>query len=118
MKKEIFDSMKKELLYVGLLFLAVLIIFKIAFYNENLIVILRNVLSLFWLFVLPGYFIMLHWSKNLDFTERLIIGTALALGVIGSASYYLGLFGLHIKYHTVVLPTAIILLSFIIMAKR
>lgn len=118
LKKEAFEAIKKEMQYLGLAFIIALIIFKIAFYNEKLLILFRFVLSLFWLFVLPGYFVMLHWSANLDFIERLIIGTALAAGVIGSFSYYLGLFGLHIKYHAIVLPIAIILLSFAIMLKK
>lgn len=118
MKKELFDSLKKELLYVGLSFLTLLIVFKIAFYNENLIVILRNVLSLFWLFVLPGYFIMLYWAEKLDFVERLVIGTAVAAGIAGILSYYLGLFGLNIKYHAILLPPAIIAAGFIIATRK
>ncbi|MEK6984011.1 MAG: hypothetical protein AABX33_05535 [Nanoarchaeota archaeon] len=118
MKKEVFDILKKEFAYIGILFLTALIIFKIAFYKEGLMVVLVDVLSLLWLFVLPGYFVMLHWKDKIDFTERIIIGTALAVGVIGSSSYYLGLFGLHIKYHILILPTVIILASFIILLKR
>ena len=113
LKKEVFEHVKKELLYIGLMFLIVLIAFKIAFYKENLAVLLRSVLSLFWLFALPGYFIMLYWKEKLGFTERFIIGTALAAGVIGILSYYLGLLGLNIKYHTIILPLVLILIGIV-----
>ena len=95
---------KKEAQYIGILFLLVLIIFKIAFYKENLIVLFRNVLSLFWLFVLPGYFIMLYWKEKLGFMERFIVGIMVSAAIIGMASYYIGLMGLNIKYHAVLLP--------------
>jgi len=118
LKKELFELVKKEFKQVGILFALGLIIFKIVFFNENLIVVFRNVLSLFWLFVLPGYFIMLYWAEKLDFVERLIIGTAVAAGIAGILSYYLGLFGLNIKYHAILLPPAIIAAGFIIATRK
>ncbi len=114
MKKEVFNTALKELKYIGLLFLLVMIIFKIAFFKENLIILFRNALSLFWLFVLPGYFLMLYWKEKLEFIERFIIGIALAAAIIGIFSYYLGLIGLNIKYHTIVLPLILILFGVII----
>ena len=114
MKKEVFEQVKKELKYIGILFLLVLIIFKIAFFKEGIIVLLRNVLSLFWLFALPGYFIMLYWKEKLAFTERFVIGIALSASIIGISSYYLGLIGLNIKYHTIALPLVLILIGAIV----
>ena len=118
MKKEIYDLIKKELKYIGALALLALILFKIAFFKEDLLVLLRTVLSLFWLFALPGYFMMLYWKEKLEFIERFIIGTALAAGIVGIFSYYLGLVGLNVKYHTVLLPLIIILLGFAAAWKR
>ncbi len=109
MKKEVFDL--KELKYIGILFLLAIVMFKIAFFNESLAVLIRTILSLFWLFALPGYFIMLYWKEKLGFMERFIIGIALSAGIIGIFSYYLGLIGLNIKYHTIVLPVVLILIG-------
>ena len=114
LRKEAFDLLAKELKYTGLLIMAALIIFKIAFFKENLAVLLRNVLSLFWMFVLPGYFIMLYWAEKLDFMERFIIGIALSAGVIGISSYYIGLMGLNMRYHAFILPFLLILTGFIV----
>jgi len=108
LKKESFDILKKELMYALFLFLIALVIFKIAFFNENLVVLLRNVLSLFWLFVIPGYFIMLYWQEKLDFIERFFAGIILSAAVIGISSYYFGLIGLNIKYHAVFMPLLMI----------
>ena len=118
MNKEIFNAIKKEMRYVGLLFIAGLVMFKIVFFNENLIVVFRAVLSLFWLFVLPGYFLMLYWKENLEFIERFVIGAALSAGMIGVSSYYFGLFGLNLKYHAVLLPLVFILVGFITAARK
>ncbi len=118
MKKEFFDSLKKEFQYLGLLFLLILIIFKIVFFKENLVVIFRIILSLFWLFVLPGYFIMLYWKEKLEFMERFVIGIVLAASIIGVFSYYIGLIGLNIKYHAILLPLAVILIGFILTIKK
>lgn len=111
MKKEVFEIIKKEIKYIGLLFLLCLIIFKIAFYKEDFFVVFRTVLSLFWLFAIPGYFSMLYWHDKLEFMERFIAGIALAGAVIGVFSYYLGLLGLNTRYHAFLLPSAIILLG-------
>ena len=118
MKKEAFDAIKKELKYIGLLFLVFLVIFRVVFFKENLVVLFRIVLSLFWLFVVPGYFIMLYWREKIDFTERFIIGIVLAAGIIGIISYYLGLAGLNLKYHAVILPSVLILAGLIFSSRR
>ena len=107
--KETFNTIRREMSFIGLIFVATLVIFKIAFYKENFIVSLRIILSIFWLFVLPGYFIMFFWHGKLEFVERLLIGIAVAAGIVGIASYYFGLFGLNIKYHTLLLPILLIL---------
>src|SRR3989338_5664716 len=111
LKKEIFNFIGKELKYISIVFVLVFIALKMAFYKESLLVVLRASVSLFWLFVLPGYFLMLYWREKLQFLERLIIGIALAAAAIGIVSYYLGLAGLHIKYHAVLLPTLLIVVG-------
>lgn len=115
--KEKLMLLKKEAVYLLIALIASIILFKIAFYNETLINVIKTVASLFWLFILPGYFIMLYWEKSLDFLERIIIGTALGVGLGGILSYYLGLFGLHIKYSAIVLPLFLICLGLLIFLK-
>ena len=111
LKKEILNKLKKELSYIGILFILFVLIFKIIFFKENLTVIFRTVISIFWIFALPGYFILFYWHRKLRFTERLIVGTALSIATIGIFSYYLGIIGLDIRYHTIILPLVIILIS-------
>ena len=107
MNKEAFNSIKEESRYIGILFLAALIIFKIVYFKENFAVLLKITASLFWIFVIPGYFAMLYWKEKLEFAERFVIGVLLSAAVIGIFSYYIGLIGLNIKYHTFVLPILI-----------
>lgn len=118
MKKEVFDLMRKEGFYILYLFLAVLLIFRIAFFKDSLLVVMRSALAVFWVFVIPGYFGMLFWHEKLDFVQRLLIGTALAAGLTGTISYYLGLIGLNIKYHTVLLPLLIIILGLLLLLMK
>lgn len=118
MKKEVFDYIKREFQYIGLLFALALVIFKIAFFNEEIIILIRTVLSLFWLFVLPGYFFMLYWKEKLVFMERFVMGIALSAAIIGILSYYLGIIGLNIKYHTILLPLALMIFGLAIAIKK
>jgi uncharacterized membrane protein len=118
LKKEVFEIVKKELQYIGILFLVALVMFKIVFFKENIIVLFRMVLSLFWLFVLPGYFLMLYWKEKLGFLERFIIGIALSIAIVGTFSYYLGLLGLHIKFQATVLPLVLILIGAVINLRK
>ena len=111
LSKETFEIIKKESIYIGILFLSVFIIFKIVFFNERLPILFRMSLSLFWLFVLPGYFAMIYWKERLDFTERLAVGTSLSAAITGISSYYIGLMGLNIGYHVVLLPALIMILG-------
>jgi hypothetical protein len=118
LKKEIFSTIKKESAYMGILFLIVLVAFKIAFYKESFIVLLRMVFSLFWLFALPGYFVMLYWEEKLGFLERFIIGIGISAAIIGILSYYIGLIGIDVKYHAFILPMLMIAAGFFASANK
>ena len=118
MKKEVFELLKKEMKSVFSILLVLIVLFKVVFFKEDILVVLKIVLSIFWMFMLPGYVIMIYWSGKLDFIERLIIGTALSTAIMGVFSYYLGLAGLHIKYHTFILPLATIIFGFIAAIKK
>lgn len=118
MKKEVFEKVKEELFYLLIIFVIAAIILKIAFYKENLLNLIRTSISIFWLFILPSYFMMLYWQDKLEFMERFVIGIFLAAGIIGILSYYIGLIGLNIKYHTVLLPLFLILFGAIINLKN
>lgn len=118
MKKETFEKVKKELVYLLIAFVIVTIILQIAFYKEDILNLIRMSLSIFWLFVLPGYSIMFYWHDKLEFMERFVAGIFLAAGAIGISSYYIGLIGLDIKYHLILLPSVLILMGAAINLKK
>ena len=109
LSKALFDFVKKELIYLGIVFLALFVILKVVFFKESFVVLARYAISLFWLFILPGYFAMLYWREKIEFMERIVIGFAVSAAVIGVFSYYIGLIGLNIKYHTFLLPLILII---------
>ncbi len=109
MNKAIFDFVKKESVYLGIVLLALFVILKIVFFKENFILLLRYAFSLFWLFILPGYFAMLYWREKIEFMERISVGFVASAAFIGLLSYYAGLIGLNIKYHIILLPIILII---------
>ena len=112
MKKETLDNLKNELGMILIVYVAIVLAFKLIFISEGFLVVLRAVSAVFWIALLPGYFIMLYWSAQLKFYERFIIGAAVATALTGIISYHLGIFGLHIKYHGIILPILFIILGF------
>ncbi len=102
------NKLKKEAIYLGILLLLMAAMLKIIFLKESIIITTRTALSLFWLFILPGFAIMFYWHEKLEFIERLIIGTVLSMAVTGVIGYNLSVIGIHIKYHALLLPVAMI----------
>lgn len=111
-------KIKQEVLYLVLALIIATIIFKIAFHKEKIIPVIKTTLGIFWLFVLPGFFILYYWQDKLDFIERLIIGFVLSSAIIGISSYYAGLLGLHIKYHGIILPFILIIVGIVLMLAK
>ena len=110
-------SLKDDLKYLGIVFILLLISLKIAFYNETHTIIFRTTIAIFWLFILPGFSVMLYWKK-LEFLTRLLISIPLSASVLGTASYYLGLIGFNLNYHTIILPAVMIAVGLIINLKQ
>ncbi|MBS3106482.1 hypothetical protein J4419_02355 [Candidatus Woesearchaeota archaeon] len=107
---------KKELLDWGILLVTLLLILKIAFYKDTLLVIFRTTLSIFWMFLLPGYLIFRR--KQWPFIEKIILGSLLAGAVLGISSYYLGLLGLNVRWHVWLIPLLVMLAAFYFSQKK
>ena len=116
--KELVNKIKKELIYIGILFAAGIIIFKIAFFKEDILFILKTVFAFFWIFVLPGFFIMYYWHEKTDILERVIIGIVLSAALMGVSSYYIGILGVHIKYHGFILPLFYLIVGVILISRK
>jgi len=97
----------QELKKLGILFVLIFIIFVVLFRKENFLVTLRTVLAIFYIFIIPGYFITLN--MKLDFAERIVIGCAISAAIIGIVSYFLGLMGINLLYMFIFYPLIIII---------
>ena len=104
-------ELKQEAAWLAATFAALLVILYIAYRDESIVVVARTAAAIYWLFVIPGYAIMLHWRSQLGFIERVVVGTVGAMAVVGIASYYLGILGLKLQNQTLMLPAAVILIS-------
>ena len=118
MNKELIKKIKIELIYILSIFILFLIVFKVFFNKESFIIIFRFIIAFFWLFVLPGFFIMYYWYRELDFIERFIIGTALGFAIIGIIGYNLGLFNIRMKIQIIFLPLLSFLFAFFLIKKQ
>ena len=92
-------ALQSEIAGHVILYIALSVMLQIAFYKESFKMVHLFLGSFYWLFILPGTSLLLPWSKSWGFVERVAAGTALAFAVVGSASYYIAIFGLHVKYH-------------------
>lgn len=110
-------ELRQEAAWLAAAFAAFLLILYIAYGNESIATVARTAAAIYWLFVIPGYAIMLHWRTHLGFIERLAVGTAGAMAVAGVTSYYLGLIGLKLQNQTLILPAAVVIISFALAAK-
>ena len=104
MNKEDLDRLKKEFKRIGILFLLLIVIFKIVFYKEGIWIITKVIFAFFWLYLLPGFAILYFWKEKLGFLERLIMSIPLGMSIIGIFGYNLGLLGLHVKYVPIGIP--------------
>ena len=118
MKKEVFEQIRKEFAVIFVIFILAFLAFKVIFLPEDFFIVLRAVAAIFWVLVVPGFAIMLYWREELKFYERLIIGIGVGTVLVGLLSYYTGLIGLHVKYHAVLLPLAIIIAGLILAISR
>ena len=97
-------QLKQEVMKLGILLVAVYAAVQIAFYKESPIMVIRLVLSLFFLFVIPGWRVLYILREKIGFLERAISGTLLFAGIFMIMAYYGGFVGVHIKYSTWIIP--------------
>lgn len=116
--KKLVEQLKQEVVYLFAIFIAAIVILKIAFYKESFITIARTAFGIFWLFVLPGFCLLYHWHEKINFIERFIMGIVISAAIIGILSYYIGLMGLNIKYHIILLPLMFLAIDFIIIIRK
>lgn len=87
-------EIRNLLIFIVLFF----VLLKIGFYKEGLGVIFKACMAITIMDIIPGYLLSDLLFPSSGYLERMIIGIALSLAIIGIFGYYLGLIGLHIKY--------------------
>ena len=110
-KGEFFIS---EIAYLAAIFAAIIIIFKVAFYKEDILNIIKITSSFYWLYTLPGYAIMLNFTSVFDFKIRFILGNVVGIGTTAFISYLLGITGVNIIYHWMIVPEIVIIFSLLV----
>ena len=112
------NKLKKDIINLTIIFIIAIIIFIIAFNREKPQVTVKAVATFFWLFILPGFALLYYWQDKLNFIKRFIIGTALSIAIMGIFSYYLGLLGIHLKYHGVLIPLVCLFIPVILIFRK
>lgn len=84
-------ELQRELKAFGIVCLVALVILKIAFYKEPTINVLKLGLALLYFSLLPGFAILLNFSKNLELKERVVLSFPLGFGLYAILAYYLNL---------------------------
>src|SRR3989338_7721005 len=87
---------------------AILLVFQIAYYKENIVSTAKTVTMLMWMFVLPGFFLLDYWKKYFSFHERLIIGTVVGLAASAIAMYWLHVLSVPVWWYPVMVPPSLI----------
>ena len=118
MNQEIFSKLKREGLSIVGIFLGLLIITKIILVSESIIVVIRVITSLFWLFIIPGYLIMSYWIDKINFFARALLGTSLSAAILGIVSYHLGIIGIDIRILHIILPIVLIGIGLLILYRK
>jgi hypothetical protein len=75
------EQLVSELKHLGLILLVMFIFFKLHYNKESIGVLVKLALAHFFLFIVPGYCLMLYYFERLDFFERFFIGLGLGYGV-------------------------------------
>lgn len=105
---------REELVKLIIIYIVLSVMLQVGFYKESVMTVQRFLWSLYWLFILPGFLLLLPWRNGLNFIERAAIGTALSLAAIGTGSYYAGIIGIPIRIHRFIFPPALIAVGAII----
>ncbi|NOZ80754.1 MAG: hypothetical protein GXP63_03710 [DPANN group archaeon] len=106
-----FSQLQKELPLLILILIAMIIITKIVFLKESVLVILKVVAGLFWMLFLPGFVLLYRWSHGLSLLERVITAVPLSAALFVIVSYPLGLLGVNGKEMGLWLPLLFVIMG-------
>ncbi len=107
-------SLKQDLTWIIGATIIIGIVVKILFPLSSITEIAKLVGGVLWLFVLPGWCIMLPWRNEIELKERIVVGMLASAGLFAIASYYFGILGVHVRIHTVFFPVLVIIIAAIL----
>ena len=96
-------------------FVLFVVMAKVLFFKEDILTITRTVVAIFWILVLPGFW--LSYFLDLEFKERFVLSVAMSAVIVGVSSYYLGLIGIHITLSAKLLPAIFIGLGLLLKSR-
>jgi len=99
-----YQQLKTMGMELGIMFVLLVLIIKIAFFKESIVTILRLALALFWLGFIPGYALLLYWKHHLGNIEYMIMSWPVGLAYWGVFGYILGYVGVVFALQTIILP--------------
>ncbi len=106
-------SKKTELGTLIIIFILILTLFKIVFYEEKITTVIQTTAAFFWLLVIPGYFLTKVWKEQ-SIIEKFVISIPISAALLGITSYYLALWGLSLYIQSFILPPIIISFSILL----
>ena len=118
LNEESSKELKTELIWLFELFVLSSILLKILFFNEPIISLARITLSLYLLFILPGFLLLNYWQKELSFLERFVVSFAVGTAILSILMYYLGLLGVPLSYLWAIIPTLEIIIGVAVHYKK
>jgi uncharacterized membrane protein len=112
------NKLKDDAVWLAAGVIIIGVILKVLFPASGILAIAKMVLGIAWVLVLPGYCMMLPWQNTIELKERIVVGMLAAAGLFAIASYYFGIAGLHIRYHTLLFPTLTALAAVILLYSK
>lgn len=107
-KKEVM----KDMILLAQVFACSLAVFWIVFYKEPVAAIARLAISFAFVSYVPGYFLTKNFFEQK--WQRLLIGSAVSIAIIGITAYYLGLLGVPLNYSSYILPLMLLAAGLVI----
>jgi len=112
-------EIKSELKKIGIIFIIAYIFFQIHYYKESPLVVLRLLLAHFYLFIIPGYCLMLYYFKKIEFIYRFFIGVGLGYALQSLLAFFITLiFNLNLKTYYLVTPIILIIIGIYLARKE
>ena len=90
-QESLMQMLKEEFIKFGAVVIGLFIFFKIFYFNESLIIVAKIIIAQTYLFIWPGFVIMLCFKDKISFIYRLLIGIGLGYSLNILITYYVNI---------------------------